>query len=347
MCSVDGLPISVVEPAYVGICAKELNQENEDQPDTWTVVERLAAAGAVRVGNRIRWDWVEIAPGTFDWQPYDERFALLRGSGMEPVITVRGTPAWASTAPHGLDHDLYPPADLEDWRAFLRELVGRYSSMIGWWEIWNEPNQWDFFRGSWEEYLEILDAGYEAIKESDPTSVVVAPSIALHPWNPGDWDFVELVMDQGSFDVFSVHLYMWEVADMYDAVVALRAELDARGLQSVPLIVDELNHVDLLVDCVGYSARPPEYHAELLRDYYACLGNAGAEGVFWFKSTDTGTRCDDGSVARDGVLDSALQPKAAYWELRGIADFIRNLAPNLIFADGFESGTTGEWVVGR
>ena len=150
-------------------------------------------------------------------------------------------------------------------------------------------------------------------------------------------------MDQGSFDVFSVHLYMWEVADMYDAVVALRAGLDLRGLQSVPLIVDELNHAELIVDCEAYSARPPEYHARLLRDYYACLGNAGADGVFWFKSTDTGTRCDDGSVTRDGVLDSALQPKAAYWELKEIADHIQSVAPDLIFVDGFESGTTHRW----
>jgi len=341
-CPVDGLPLHGVGPSFAGVCTKELNSVNPDQPDPATVAARLRAAGASVLGNKIHWEKLEAEPGVFDWPLYDDLMATLHGGETTLVVTLRDTPTWASSAPDDPHPDRHPPADPADWIRFVSAVVERYP-WVALWEVWNEPNVPEFFAGSIDDYLALLNDAADAVHGAHPTALVAAPAVILHPWNRATGlEWIRRIATEGRFDVLTVHLYHWTTAESVDAVRAARAELDAAGRAATPIVVTELNSVELVTDCVGYSSQDPEAQGTMLEELMVCLGSAGADAVLWFKSTDTGLWCDDGARQRDGVLDERLDPKPSWHALARVARHVRDVVPRQLLVDGFEHGL-GPW----
>jgi GH35 family endo-1,4-beta-xylanase len=330
-----------VAPAFAGVSAKELEPFNPDRPDAAVVARRIAEAGVVRVGNKVHWELLEPERGEPLWDLYDQRFADFAAQGLEPVVTLRGTAPWASSQPGAERPELFPPERIEDWTAFVDAVVRRYSPWVRDWEIWNEPNGDDYFLGTPGDYVDLLNAAYPVIKAADPGATVWAPAVAFHPWSDDALAFVEQVVATGRFDVLSLHLYFSSAAEMVATVEQVRDLLSTYGRGDVPLRITEVNRVESITDCEGFSDQPPAEHAAALAGILACLANAGVEQVLWFKATDTSQRCADGRRLRNGLLDEWLEPKAPYWTLAGIVEGL--VAATRIFADGFESGDLSGW----
>jgi len=113
------------------------------------------------------------------------------------------------------------PCNFDDYKNFLTRLVERYdgdgnddmpglSKPILYWEILNEPemesNNLTFFMGSQEEYLQILQVSYEAIKAACPDCKV------LHGGGAGmmhvTLSYWEYIFDLGGgeyFDIANIH----------------------------------------------------------------------------------------------------------------------------------------------
>lgn len=345
ICPVDGAPMAPVSSTFVAVSTQELDPDNDDQPDIPAVAARLAEAGVERITNKIQWEKLEPSPGIYRWELYDPRFLAFAQHRLAVTVTLFGTAFWASSEPDHEDPQTFPPVDIEDWKNFVRQAVQRYGPRIRDWEIWNEPNFGQFFRGTPEDYLELLNAAYDVIKEESPGARVWAPALAFTPWNLGTaFDYLEFVLDNGRFDVVSVHLYFFELFEFRDVASQIRNLLDLRGLAEVPLVITETNLVDSIVNCVYFNAMSQAQQAEFLLDLFACLANAGIEQVFWFKATDTGQRCEkDDSFLRNGLLDEFLEPKESYFALRDLIEHVHQQAIDRIFRDGFESGTAGAW----
>ena len=81
-----------------------------------------------------------------------------------------------------------PRDELDAYRAHMYMLVNHAHQMgapIDYWEPWNEPAPGPyegvktpngFWRGTWDEYLAVWDAAYDAIREAYPEAKVVGPS---------------------------------------------------------------------------------------------------------------------------------------------------------------------------
>jgi len=343
VCPVDAQPMAEVGPEFFNICGKEIAASFPGLPN---LLDQLAATLASGIGSKIQWEYLERLPGQPDWSGPDALFSGFAAAGLDPLVTLRGTPAWASSQPSAEQYWLYPPADLEDWAAFVSMTVARYGSAgqgsVHRWEIWNEPNLSTFFLGQAEDYVALLNTAYQAVKQADEHALVYAPAVVFHPWNAGSAEaFLDTVIDAGSFDVLSIHLYFAEAGGFYDTVTMARQKLDAAGLPHIPLAVTEVNAISSIVDCRTFSELDEWWHAELLRTTLACLANAGAGSVFWFKSTDRGLSCglpDDDVDLLDGLLD-------AQWQSKANADAFRQLVRSQggIFADGFETGDSSLW----
>ncbi len=63
----------------------------------------------------------------------------------------------------------------------MTTLAARYRGRIASWEIWNEPDNRDYWLGSPAEYAALLAAGARAVHAADPTAQVVMGGIAGHP----------------------------------------------------------------------------------------------------------------------------------------------------------------------
>ena len=62
------------------------------------------------------------------------------------------TPGWAAQDRNAKSHYFVgassPPADIEDWRAYVRAVATRYKGRIRYWELWNEVNDKLFYSGA-------------------------------------------------------------------------------------------------------------------------------------------------------------------------------------------------------
>ncbi len=96
------------------------------------------------------------------------------------------TPEWAAVPSERLEegkrawraHTVVP--NLDKWEQLVREMVARYGDRIHVWELWNEANISQFWRGSAEEYIALYQRIAPIIRELDPGATVTMCGLAGH-----------------------------------------------------------------------------------------------------------------------------------------------------------------------
>ena len=139
----------------------------------------------------IRWKRVQPSEGEWQWSYYDNQFRAILSDGARSILLTLGgpVPEWARDSRYGSLADKAPPQDLGDWYGFCSAVAERYGTAVDFYEIWNEPG-WDrdseayqgfgiyHFGGQVEtDYLPLLQLGYAAIKERDPTASVMCGAL--------------------------------------------------------------------------------------------------------------------------------------------------------------------------
>lgn len=138
--------------------------------------------------------WYRVAPtrpatatSSFDpayrWDDLDEFVRNAQERGLEVMLSIWGTPAWANGG-KGLNR---LPTRLADFGAFLRAVADRYSGrhpgfpFVRFYSIWNEPNLGQFLSPQYDAqgkaeaphlYALLARAGYAAIKAASPEAQV-------------------------------------------------------------------------------------------------------------------------------------------------------------------------------
>jgi polysaccharide biosynthesis protein PslG len=176
----------------------------------------------------------------------DHLAADAAADGIRLIMMVESTPCWASSAPTSLlgkcsaarggEANAWPPANPETYAAFVAYLAARYGAELAAIEVWNEPDQAneDYFAGPDKaaRYAALLRAAYPAIKQANPSVLVLGGSIV------GDnGKFLrQLYADgiKGYYDGLAVHYYTLTLA-------ALRYihEVQLANGDSAPLWLDE------------------------------------------------------------------------------------------------------------
>jgi len=164
------------------------------------------ALGVTWVRRFVRWDQTEPSrSGSYNSSEIgelDDFVSRAHASNKKVALTVLGTPDWAG----GAGDILTAPRDPAQYASFIGRLAARYKGRVQSWEIWNEPDEAEFWHGTTPSpaaYAPLLKASYAAIKVADPATQVVAG-----PLTGNNYDFVEGLYGQGaggSFDAVGVH----------------------------------------------------------------------------------------------------------------------------------------------
>jgi hypothetical protein len=187
-------------------------------------VVNAKALGAKIIRVEIRWETLEPdAAGVQDAaivQQADALVAKARAVGVKLLLTVDGTPCWASAAPDAVRGSCttpeqrqaaaaYPPADPQTYAAVARFLAGRYAGALAAFEVWNEPDHADeyYFAGPDKpaRYAALLKAAYPAVKGVAPNVAVLAGSLV-----GSNGTFLRALYSagiKGYYDGLSVHYY--------------------------------------------------------------------------------------------------------------------------------------------
>jgi len=271
--------------------------------------------------------WERIQPdGPDQWLwPYDEAQTRLDALGFSTLGEFCKTPTWASSAKQdgpGRPRQ-YPPKDWEAFARYVFTTVDHYKGSIKHWEVWNEPHYAGFWRGTPEQYAELLQIAYREAKRADPECLVIGGG--------GVWarrlDWIERMLDAGgarSMDALSIHYAEPDIAR--DLMPRLRELLDSHGVTG-PIWNSEANVPSTsFLDQLRREKMEPEarYHFrnacfELVRMYMENIAN-GVERVFyyaqvdpWRQQTFPKPRVFDDSPAEGGMWDEGrmLKPIAA------------------------------------
>jgi hypothetical protein len=135
------------------------------------------------------WPFLEPKKGEWHFETLDTTINLAEAHNVEILMTLGQTPAWASARPSE-PANWFPgaaaePANIEDWKDYVRTVATRYKGRIHYYEIWNEPNLPGYYSGTVDQMVTLAREAYAILKEVDPTVKVVSPSVpgaAGIPW---------------------------------------------------------------------------------------------------------------------------------------------------------------------
>lgn len=116
----------------------------------------------------------------FHWRTLDQRVAAAKRSGTSILLVLGATPEWAARSVNAADApwlgpgSVSPPKRMADWSAFVNAVVKRYAGRIESYQVWNEPADRKFWRGSAETLTRMTRVAYDTIHANDPDAKVVA-----------------------------------------------------------------------------------------------------------------------------------------------------------------------------
>jgi hypothetical protein len=167
------------------------------QDDAWILhgagrlgdrLDTLDRLGVDVVRFTLEWNEIEPVQGRFRWRSSDRVLRGLRTRGIQPVVTLVGTPGWANG---GRPPRFAPPSGRE-FAAFATEAARRYR-FVRYWVIWNEPNLRRWFEPTLPgTYVRrILNPAYRAIhrvnRRARVAGGVTGPRGNVGGVSPVDW----------------------------------------------------------------------------------------------------------------------------------------------------------------
>ena len=276
------------------------------------------AASASLVRFEAPWQLLQpSARGQFDPTALATLDSVVDGAaqrGMRVMLTVDGSPCWASSAPPSLlggcsassPATAYPPSDPADYASMAHALVARYGNRLAAFEVWNEPDHVNelYFAGPDKptHYAAILRAAYPAIKSADPIVTVLAGSLV-----GANGAFLQALYAagiKGYYDAISVHYYDLVLASLR----SIRAVMTAAGDHS-PVWLAEFGWTSCFPASTtqgGHSCVTPASEAADLADTLGLLPAAGwVDAAFVYNLHDT-AQYQFGLVDRGGARKPAF-----------------------------------------
>lgn len=199
------------------------------------------------------------------------RTELIEGTNADPVMTLAATAHLRMAPMLGLPQQLSPSAAASAIASYVTSFAERYGPNGSFWaqnptlpylpvtrfEIGNEPNmplQWvaDETHLHWSDpaaYAQVYEAARAALHSVDPSGVAIVGGLA-----DSGGDGVDLQSDEqwlaaitGPIDAVGFHPYTFDVSDslMNSDTEALRQWMDADGLGSAPLDINEFDACDI------------------------------------------------------------------------------------------------------
>lgn len=223
--------------------AVPLNPHELTAPELNRALDLAQDAGVDTIEAGASWWYLQpirtSGPGDQRWETLDRLISEAQRRDLKVNLQVSGTPEWVHPDLKRFVRDpderiWHPPKgerQLGYFTDFLRTLVERYGSRVDRYEIWNEPNSYDFWEPAPDpaEYAAMLRSAYSSVKEADPNATVVFGGLSMndigylrryyevstkypraeqsdqffdelnvHPYTPGkspDWDTEEKIKD--------------------------------------------------------------------------------------------------------------------------------------------------------
>jgi hypothetical protein len=199
-------------PSTIGVATSPLYGQSKAAIEQQ--LDDLLAIGVTSIRVFVPWGLVEPLDNIYNWQHIDDIMSAAAARNMGVLAQVNATPVWGGENGPGIPIGSGQP-NVGAFSDFMSVFANRYQSTVSAYEIWNEPNYYQFFNPiSPEAYTDLLKAVYPILKTIDPTATVVAGAVGTTQTFLGltmsPVQFVQRMLAAGAadfFDALSVHPY--------------------------------------------------------------------------------------------------------------------------------------------
>jgi xylan 1,4-beta-xylosidase len=250
----------------------------------------------------------------YDFSEMDALASLLNEHGVLPYWSYCYVPS-----PLQSKREDYrsPPTDVTRWGEVLRAFARHYRERgipIGYQEVFNEPDNRDFYRGGLDSYLELYREGARGIRAGDPDAVVGGPALAFtDAWVAPFLDFVS--RERLPLDFFSFHFYPdvpYKSKTVGGVIADMRCQLAKHPeFATAEMHLNEYNSYRIDYPQGGCQDRYPAASA-LLHDYLFFLSQPDLAHVNWAQIQDSGGGNYSGMISMDGHRKAVFNAAALY-----------------------------------
>ena len=305
-----GLPqisLDTITSARLGINI----HQNEPQHNDDAMIAK-AGIGFVRVD--FPWANIERHKGNYDFSVQEKIIKVFAGHGIQAVATLAYNNPLYDTKSKVPFHT--GPHTAEVQQAFARFAAASAMQFKQYgvvWEIWNEPNNFPFWKPipSAADYMDLAKGTAKAIRQVDPSASIIAPAlITAHP-NIDIWNFLGHCFQLGLLEIIdavSMHPYREKppetVIEDYQHLRTLAIRY-APNKKDFPIVSSEWGYpVTALVS--------RDLQAELLVRQFLINSTNGVLLSIWYDWHDDGQDANN-PLQNFGMLAWNYQPKPAYF----------------------------------
>jgi hypothetical protein len=199
-------------PNTIGIATSPLYGQSKAEIEQQ--LDDLLSIGVTTIRVFVPWGLVEPLDNIYNWSSIDDIMSAAAARNMGVMAQVNATPIWGGANGPGFPIGSGAP-NVGAFTDFMGVFANRYGETVSAYEIWNEPNYYQFFNPiNPEAYTDLLKAVYPILKAVDPTATVVAGAVGATQTFGGltmsPVEFVQRMLAAGAadfFDALSVHPY--------------------------------------------------------------------------------------------------------------------------------------------
>jgi len=305
-----------------------------------TVGEDLKSVQELGVGTirvPLQWQFLKISPGEYDWRAVDRLVKAAQTKQIEVLFTIRTafreetlkrkSKKGSIQAPQTIPSSL----DTKEWVHFVETLANRYRGQGANYEIENEVNDAASWKGTLEEYLELLKAGYDLIKKADPQAKVLPSAMRCGifwnfqsglvrreawKWHDG---WLEPILSTKKFDVVNIHDYYFPSEILANGLTFrsyfehIHELIKKTRLGNRPIWITETGFVSQPTETSGRMDQgSPEKQAEWLAEAYHQAFELGVERIYWLLLDDR----KEAYFGSMGLADAKGNPRPSWNALR-------------------------------
>lgn len=257
---------------------------------------RRVGARVLRVG--IAWNAIEPEPGRRDFRFVDRLVEAGERHGLKLIPYVAYSPRWAVRKAREFWSE--PPRDPSTYADLVAALALRYAGRVDSWEIWNEPDNPAFWKGTARAYARLVDETSRRVRETVPGVRLVLGGMAK-----AESPFLDALLAHPGLldkvDVANLHAYheTWDEERSEELPARLRAFRSAleRVSRGRPLWLAEFGYsswrrpgphasewgVDVVFD---YEHSPEAQALALWKTHVLTLGTRAVELAAWYRIRD-------------------------------------------------------------
>lgn len=280
---------------------------------------------------RIDFDWGNVQPkssATYDWTVYDPIVSAIVAHHLNVLGVIAYTPPWARS-PNCDGGEDCPPQDPAQFATYAASIAARYQSDgLHYWEIWNEPNDFDFWatKADCGAYTSLLKATYPAVKKVDAHAIIITAGLSPQSTdnvNISPTDFLNCIYSDGGknyFDAVGDHPYTFpqfpsnngnnDWANMSQTSPSLRSIMIANGDSAKKIWITEFGAPTNGPDANWYVSENQQ--AQMLVQAVQLYQTYDWAGPFFWYTLEDGSTATDTNENFFGLIRADGSPKPAF-----------------------------------